>query len=63
MPAGYAMDPRQQSQEEMVAPARAPKRRRKSGGTWKVVLQFVIGLGVIAGVATAIVVLYLRYYQ
>lgn len=40
----------------------APERRRK-GGRWKVVLQFVLGLVVIAVVALAIVALYVRYYQ
>jgi hypothetical protein len=37
--------------------------RTKKGGGWKVVLQFVIGLAVIAGVAAAIVWLYIKYYQ
>jgi len=35
----------------------------KKGGGWKVALQFVIGLLVIAGVAAAIVYLYIKYYQ
>jgi|GEM_PF-1791242 len=39
-----------------VAP---PKRRR---GGWKVVLQFVVGLIVIAVVAVTIVALYLKFY-
>jgi hypothetical protein len=40
----------------------AAKPKRRSGGA-KVVLQFVIGLLVIAGVAAAIVALYIRYYS
>lgn len=40
-----------------VVKKRAPRRG------WWVVLQFVIGLAVIAGVAFAIVWLYVRYYQ
>jgi hypothetical protein len=44
------------------APAAKPKRARMSGG-WRTVLQFVIGLLVIAGVAAAVIALYLRYYQ
>lgn len=41
--------------------AERPQQPAKSGG-WKVALQFVIGLAVIAAVAGAIVWLYLKYY-
>jgi hypothetical protein len=40
-----------------------PKPVRKRGGAWRVVLQFIVGLLVIVGVAAAIVLLYVRYYQ
>jgi hypothetical protein len=39
----------------------APAKPRKGG--WRVVLQFIVGLLVIIGVAAAIVALYIRYYQ
>ncbi len=42
---------------ELSAPA-APRT-----SAWKIVLQFIVGLLVIAGVATAIVALYVKYYQ
>jgi len=35
---------------------------KKRGGWW-VALQFIVGLLVIVAVATAVVVLYIRYYQ
>ena len=50
-----------QSSASQLRQARAPKRGGSSG--WKVFLQFVVGLLVIAGVAAAIVALYIRYYQ
>lgn len=53
-PAGHSQRGGQRQSAE-----RAPKK----GGAWKVVLQFVVGLAVIAGVAAAIVMLYIRYYQ
>ncbi len=56
--------PQQQGQAPMAAEPQyhgePPQPRRR---VWLVVLQFVIGLLVIAGVAAAIVALYLRYYQ
>ena len=54
-----------QEQEQLVPPKgkRARKPKRQGSGAWKVVLQFVIGLLVIAGVAAAIVALYIKYYQ
>jgi len=39
------------------------KAPAKSGGGWKIVLQFVVGLLVIVGVAASIVFLYIKYYQ
>jgi len=50
---------------EAPSPMAAPVPQRASGArrAWLVVLQFVIGLLVIVGVAAAIVALYLRYYQ
>lgn len=75
MPQGYQrpMAPQGYRQQQPVGPdqyqqpapeqsQRKPKRAKKGGG-WRVVLQFVIGLLVIAAVASAIVVLYIRYYQ
>jgi hypothetical protein len=55
---GYAEDDYQDQRQQRPA-----KSKGRKGGTWKVVLQFVIGLLVIAGVAAAIVALYVRYYQ
>ncbi|HSX00714.1 MAG TPA: hypothetical protein VLF67_00595 [Candidatus Saccharimonas sp.] len=52
--------PPQPAPEPRVA-APEPARGRRRG--WWIVLQFVIGLAIIAGVAAAIVVLYIRYYQ
>jgi len=49
---------RQAEPEPQAKPASA-----KRGGGWKVALQFVIGLLVIVGVAAAIVLLYIKYYQ
>ena len=74
-PPGYRPDPygrqavtRQQEAATRQAPAEKPakprrERRRRSGNGWRVVLQFVVGLLVIAGVAAAIVALYVKYYQ
>jgi hypothetical protein len=45
---------------EKLAPVAQPSVR-KSGG-WKVALQFVVGLLVIAAVAATIVWLYVKYY-
>ena len=39
------------------------ERPARSGGGWRTILQFVVGLLIIAGVAFAIVALYIRYYQ
>ena len=44
-------------------PVRKQRQKRSEGGAWRVVLQFIVGLAVIAGVAFAIVALYIRYYQ
>lgn len=52
-----------QPQPQPQAAAQQPKPERSGGGAWRVVLQFVVGLAVIAGVAAAIVALYIRYYQ
>jgi hypothetical protein len=46
----------QQSAEE------SPVRTESRGG-WRTILQVIIGIVVIAAVASAIVVLYIRYYQ
>jgi hypothetical protein len=61
----------QQQQEQLIPqkkqkkqkPPKQPKPPREGGSAWKVVLQFVVGLLVIAGVAAAIVALYIKYYQ
>jgi hypothetical protein len=52
----------EQYQEYQDQPAPAPKRAKRGGG-WKIVVQFIVGLAVIAGVAAAIVWLYIKYYQ
>jgi len=55
---------RQPQHEEREQPVRKQKAAKKRGsGAWRVVLQFVVGLAVIAVVAFAIVWLYIRYYQ
>lgn len=48
-------------QTQPVPAAEAPSGRKGTG--WQTVLQFVAGLLVIAGVAAAVVWLYIRYYQ
>ena len=47
------------SQQATQAPSTVPKK----GNGWKIILQFVIGLVVILGVAVSIVALYVKYYQ
>lgn len=51
--------PMTQPAARAAAPHKAKGRR---GGLWTV-LQFVVGLAVIVGVAWAVVALYIRYYQ
>jgi hypothetical protein len=79
MPQQQRMDPRYQSQSDYYdqpydqaadqdMPDERPRKkgrvkRKKRGGILKTILQFVAGLLVIAGVAAAIVMLYLKYYQ
>jgi hypothetical protein len=49
-----------------VGPAPAPQgqpERPARGGGLAVVIQFIVGLLVIVGVAAAVVVLWLKYYQ
>jgi hypothetical protein len=47
----------------VVAQTAAPTAATpKTGGGWKIILQFVIGLIVIAAVAATIVWLYYKYY-
>jgi hypothetical protein len=56
----------EQEQYEQPQPKRMGRKQKAPGGgsgTWRVVLQFLIGLAVIAGVAAAIVALYIKYYQ
>lgn len=77
-PAGYAQQPgyrqpqsaysqsqsRQVQSRQQVQSAPASEAKPvKTGGTWKVIVQFVAGLLVIAGVAAAIVYLYTKYYS
>lgn len=50
--------PALQADEPVAQAAPAPR-----GSGWKIVLQFVIGLVVIAVVAGAIVYLYIKYYS
>jgi hypothetical protein len=57
-PVGYAK-PQVANTQDAQVPRDAPKKR---DGGWKVVLQFIIGLLVIIAVATAIVLLYKKYY-
>lgn len=44
-------------------PQPRPAQPQRRGGGWRVVVQFIVGLLVIVGVAAAIVALYVRYYQ
>ena len=53
----------EQEQPQPQRQAKPAKQKRRGGGAWRVVLQFVIGIAVIAAVAAAIVFLYIRYYQ
>ena len=60
-PAAQVMRPAGREQPQPQAqPKVKPARARR--GAWMVVLQFVVGLLVIAGVAAAIVWLYIKYY-
>lgn len=54
--------PQQPSAQPAPMPGQAAPRPKSSRAFW-VALQFIIGLLVIAGVAAAIVMLYVRYYQ
>ncbi len=49
------------SPAQAVQPAR-PQASAKTGGAWKTVLQFIIGVIIIVLVAFSIVVLYVKYY-
>jgi len=60
-PQPQMMQHEQPQYEEGQAPVRQKRSKAKRSG-WKVVLQFVIGLAVIAAVAAAIVWLYIKYY-
>jgi hypothetical protein len=62
--------PMQQSAAAQVARSGQPQRPisqkpapTKRGGGWKIIAQFFIGLLVIALVATAVVMLYIKYYS
>jgi uncharacterized RDD family membrane protein YckC len=41
---------------------RSPETHAKTGGAWKTVMQFIIGVVIIVLVAFSIVVLYVKYY-
>jgi hypothetical protein len=58
-----AQQPQDSRQRPVAAQSSAPTKVRKPNRSWRIALQFVIGLAVIAGVAFAIVWLYVRYYQ
>jgi cytoskeletal protein RodZ len=60
---GYFDQPEDQDMQDERPRKKGRVKRRKRGGILKTVLQFVAGLLVIAGVAAAIVMLYLKYYQ
>ena len=63
-PAGPSVQPMRPTHNHQTEPeSQAKPASAKRGGGWKVVLQFVIGLLVIVGVAAAIVMLYIKYYQ
>ena len=65
-PVGMPAQPMRPAGSRPVGPemnSRGNAAPAKSGGGWKVVLQFVVGLLVIVGVAAAIVFLYIKYYQ
>jgi hypothetical protein len=61
-PQGYQVEEQPQRQQRPVVAKSAPKTAKRRGGGWWVALQFIIGILVIAGVAAAIVFLYVRYY-
>jgi hypothetical protein len=44
-------------------PVQQKPARSKRGGGWKIIAQFFVGLLVIALVATAVVMLYIKYYS
>ena len=58
--AGQMQPAQGRSAQPQAAPTDAAPAKR---GGWRVVVQFVVGLLVIVGVAAAIVALYVRYYQ
>lgn len=62
-PQGYRQQPVGPQQPQIPQQSQRKQRPVKKSGGWRVVLQFVVGLLVIAAVAAAIVVLYIRYYQ
>jgi hypothetical protein len=55
--------PQQSRQQPAPVRAQRPVRQKTSRTGWRIALQFIVGLAVIAGVAFAIVWLYVRYYQ
>jgi hypothetical protein len=72
MPPAQGYDQGAYAQQQPAGrPQPAPRQQRaeadepmpRKTAAWKVVLQFVVGLIVIVGVAAAIVALYVRYYQ
>ena len=63
--------PEMPAQQPAAKPQAAPKpaavkpaeqTESTGGGGWKIAVQFILGLMVIAGVAATIVWLYLKYY-
>ncbi|GAC1370227.1 MAG: hypothetical protein NVSMB39_2880 [Candidatus Saccharimonadales bacterium] len=55
--------PIQQPRAAQVQPVAAPAQSPRQSGGWKVAVQFIVGLLVIAAVAAIIVWLYLKYYS